>query len=202
MSPSPLWEGEPGVEILLRRPGNGRQPLPVEDKVLWLAQWNIDQMSARRRADLGQDLEEALARLQTRVLSSERAGVLEVRRIKGRLFPVSIPVAPVDAAERLIVTLISGSRTRQFSFTPRGGVFAAVVAGWHKQSQRIDVSGVSAVLETLVASVDAHRSGRGGRVSADREVARCANCGDMLLAFNKVPVLEFVARPGECVPAQ
>lgn len=166
--------------------------------MLDLARWNVDRLGARTRQELGELLEGALARIDARVLGAEKAVPLTVRRARSRLADLPIIVVKLDSIERLVPTLIAGRRVGQFSFTPQGEVFATMHAGWHKDQDRVNVTGVSAQLETLEPRVYVHRGGKGGRVSVGRDIVRCANCPGALLALDAVPVLELEAKPGEC----
>jgi hypothetical protein len=150
------------------------------------------------RDELGLGLDETWERLKRRVRSVERAQTLPVRSVPIQFVAGTIRVAQIDAIERVVVSLLRGGRSGQFSFNPQGEVFATMTAGWNHDSPRVDVTGASRLFETLEPRVEAHRAGRGGRVTVGRDVVRCANCYGVLLALNKVPILEFEAPTGHC----
>lgn len=105
------------------------------------------------------------------------------RRDEGRQHGV-VPVIDVDEAENVIAHLLAVTWPEAlFSYTPRKAnrVFAGGCRGYHRdEQQRVYVSGLSEVLDTMNEAVQHHREWKGGRVLVADGRVICADCRAVL----------------------
>jgi hypothetical protein len=130
-------------------------------------------------------LAEGRARLLSRALTgSFREGALARRRPRwqrGAAGSVGLPpVIDADEVEEVVVHLLALTWPEaQFSYRPSwsGDVFAGWNNGYHRSdAQRVYVTGLSDILDSVREVVQDHRDGQGGRIYVRDGRVACADC--------------------------
>lgn len=152
------------------------------------------------------DVAEARRRILLRAATSDfQAGALVQRRsrwrnLSGRVAD-TVQTIEADSAEQLIVPLLALIRPdAQFSVTPRSTnrVFACHKGGYHRTvEERVYVTGLSDVLDTVSDIVQAHRLGVGGRIHITEGAVRCPDCHCVIAWVNEPVDGRPVAQPHE-----
>jgi hypothetical protein len=146
------------------------------------------QASWVRGVDQG-TLQEAVARIDDRAATGDyRLGSLVQRKPKWRQAPTRVvgrpPVIEVDAAEALIVHLLALTHPdAQFAATPMSSnrVFAGWKTSYHgDQNERLYVTGLSDVLDSVSNVVQSHRAGDGGRFYVRDGAVECPDCRSVI----------------------
>jgi hypothetical protein len=134
-------------------------------------------------------LQEAVARIDDRAATGDyRLGSLVQRKPKWRPTPTRVlgtpPVIEADAAEALIVYLLALTHPdAQFAATPRSSnrVFAGWKTSYHgDENERLYVTGLSDVLDSVSHVVQSHRAGDGGRFYVRDGAVECPDCRSVI----------------------
>ena len=130
-------------------------------------------------------LAEARTRLLSRALTGNfREGALVRRSSRWKRVPTGPvglpPVIDADDAEEVLVHLLALTWPEaQFSYRPSwsGDVFAGWNSGYHRSdAQRVYVTGLSDILDSVREVVQDHRDGQGGRIYVRDGRVACADC--------------------------
>jgi len=137
-------------------------------------------------------LDAAMTRLTARVGEADATNFFLRRRTpRWRIPPsgnlVGAPVVDADDVEIAIVALLAATANQwQFSSTPDGQMFTGMKRGYHREAERLYVTGLSEVIDTAAGRVESHRAGAGGRVYITKGFVECAECQLIIAWINKV----------------